>query len=57
MPLIVGGGINTAEKAYNALQAGADVIIVGNALETDKTFLFELSQVMESFKQPSAIKI
>ncbi len=57
VPLIVGGGINTAEKAYIALQAGADVIIVGNALETDKTFLFELSQVMESFKQPSAIKI
>ena len=33
IPLIVGGGINTPEKAANAAKAGADIIVVGNALE------------------------
>ncbi len=33
IPLIIGGGINTPEKAANAARAGADVIVVGNALE------------------------
>lgn len=57
VPLIVGGGINSAEKAYKALKAGADVVIVGNALEEDKNFLFELSNVMESFQPSDAVKI
>ena len=34
-PLIVGGGINTPDQALLAFQAGADVIVVGNALEKD----------------------
>src|SRR5690606_29662154 len=33
VPLIVGGGINSAQKAIAALEAGADLIVVGNALE------------------------
>ena len=33
IPLIVGGGINSPEKAANASRAGADIIVVGNALE------------------------
>ena len=33
IPLIVGGGINTPEKAANAARAGADIVVVGNALE------------------------
>ena len=33
VPLIVGGGINTPEKAATAAKAGADIIVVGNALE------------------------
>ncbi|HNX87269.1 MAG TPA: geranylgeranylglyceryl/heptaprenylglyceryl phosphate synthase [Bacteroidales bacterium] len=35
VPLIVGGGINTPDQALLAFQAGADVIVVGNALEKD----------------------
>ncbi|MFW5659296.1 MAG: geranylgeranylglyceryl/heptaprenylglyceryl phosphate synthase [Bacteroidota bacterium] len=35
VPLIVGGGIRTPEAAASALQAGADVVVVGNALEPD----------------------
>jgi putative glycerol-1-phosphate prenyltransferase len=35
LPLIIGGGINTPEKATRACAAGADVIVVGNAIEKD----------------------
>jgi putative glycerol-1-phosphate prenyltransferase len=33
IPLIIGGGINSVEKAIDACQAGADIIVVGNAIE------------------------
>lgn len=35
-PLIVGGGIRTAQQAEAVLKAGADVIVVGNAFEEDR---------------------
>jgi putative glycerol-1-phosphate prenyltransferase len=35
-PLIVGGGINSPAKANNAAKAGADIIVVGNALENNQ---------------------
>ncbi|EAY26834.1 geranylgeranylglyceryl phosphate synthase [Microscilla marina ATCC 23134] len=38
-PIIIGGGINTPERAQKALQAGADVIVVGNAIEKDAQIL------------------
>jgi phosphoglycerol geranylgeranyltransferase len=44
IPLIVGGGINTARKAINALEAGADLIVIGNALEKDPDLLTEVSE-------------
>src|SRR5215212_3737352 len=34
-PLVVGGGIATPEKAYRNCKAGADLIVVGNAIEKD----------------------
>ncbi|MBT1706295.1 geranylgeranylglyceryl/heptaprenylglyceryl phosphate synthase [Chryseosolibacter indicus] len=43
-PLIVGGGINTAQKAIAALEAGADMIVIGNALEKDPDLLTEVSE-------------
>lgn len=42
-PLIVGGGINTAQKAITALEAGADMIVIGNALEKDPDLLSEIA--------------
>lgn len=44
VPLIVGGGINTARKAITALEAGADMIVIGNALEKDPDLLTEVSE-------------
>lgn len=49
IPLVVGGGINTAEKAHAALAAGADVIVVGNQIEKAPEFLGEVSRVVQSF--------
>ncbi len=42
IPLIVGGGITSVELARNAWQAGADVVVVGNALEKEPGFIKEL---------------
>ena len=44
IPLVVGGGINSARKAIAALEAGADMIVVGNALEKDPDLLTEVSE-------------
>jgi len=44
VPLIVGGGINTSQKAVTALEAGADMIVIGNALEKDPNLLTEVSE-------------
>ena len=41
IPLIVGGGIDSAEKYQEALKAGADLIVVGNALEKKPELLLE----------------
>ncbi len=42
-PLIVGGGINNADKAVKALEAGADMIVVGNVLEKHPDMLADIS--------------
>ena len=44
VPLIVGGGINSAQKAIAALEAGADMIVVGNALEKNPDLLTEVAE-------------
>lgn len=44
IPLIIGGGINTSRKAITALEAGADMIVIGNALEKDPDLLTEVSE-------------
>ena len=43
VPLIVGGGIRDAEKAYNNCKAGADVIVIGNAIEKDASLIEEMA--------------
>ena len=51
VPLIVGGGINTSQKAFNALEAGADLIVIGNALEKDPNLLTEISERVYDWNQ------
>jgi putative glycerol-1-phosphate prenyltransferase len=43
VPLLVGGGIRTPEKAAANFRAGADVVVVGNALEKDPGLIRELA--------------
>ncbi|MBW6460410.1 MAG: geranylgeranylglyceryl/heptaprenylglyceryl phosphate synthase [Bacteroidales bacterium] len=43
LPLIVGGGIRTPEQAVESCRAGADVIVVGNAIEKDLTCIGEIA--------------
>lgn len=43
IPLIVGGGIQTPEKASANVKAGADIIVVGNAIEKDPVLILELA--------------
>jgi len=47
-PLIVGGGITTPEKAYLNCKAGADVIVIGNAIEKDISLIKEMSDAIHS---------
>jgi putative glycerol-1-phosphate prenyltransferase len=55
-PLIVGGGINTSQKALTALEAGADMIVIGNALEKDPDLLIEISDKVYDWNQSVAAK-
>jgi phosphoglycerol geranylgeranyltransferase len=48
VPLIIGGGIITAEKAYLNCKAGADLIVIGNAIEKDATLIKEMSAAIHS---------
>lgn len=48
VPLIVGGGIIEPEKAYLNCKAGADVIVVGNAIEKDASLIKEMSDAVHS---------
>jgi len=51
LPLIVGGGINTVEKAINILQAGADMIVIGNKLEKDPEFIKDISSILIKYNK------
>ncbi|WP_428655064.1 geranylgeranylglyceryl/heptaprenylglyceryl phosphate synthase [Runella sp.] len=50
-PIIVGGGINSIEKVQSALEAGADVVVVGNGIEKNPDLLPEIAQVVRSFNE------
>jgi phosphoglycerol geranylgeranyltransferase len=45
LPLIVGGGIRTPEIAQEVFGAGADMIVVGNAIEKDPKLLKDFCEV------------
>lgn len=53
IPLVVGGGIKDPEKAYLNCKAGADMIVVGNAIEKDPTLIREISMAIHSSTAPS----
>jgi len=48
VPLIIGGGIIDPEKAYLNCKAGADIIVVGNAIEKDESLIMEMASAVHS---------
>lgn len=48
IPLFVGGGIRTPEAAKAAAQAGADIVVVGNAIENDPSLIAKLVEAVKS---------
>jgi phosphoglycerol geranylgeranyltransferase len=51
IPVIIGGGINSSQKAQEALQAGADVIVVGNGIEERVNLLQEIAETVRVFNE------
>lgn len=47
LPLIVGGGITNGYKARELYQAGADILVVGNAIEKDPSLIAEIVSAKE----------
>lgn len=52
LPIVVGGGIRTPARAALALEAGADMIVVGNGLEKDSNWLPELAAAVRAASVP-----
>ena len=48
IPLIVGGGVRTPDKAVESCKAGADIIVVGNAIEQDPSHIKEMAAAIHS---------
>lgn len=46
VPIIVGGGIDSPEKAIGLCNSGADMIVVGNAIEKDATLVKKISKAI-----------
>jgi putative glycerol-1-phosphate prenyltransferase len=51
VPLVVGGGINSATKAQMAWEAGADVVVVGNGLEKEPELLKDIVESRNRLNQ------
>ncbi|RYZ23677.1 MAG: geranylgeranylglyceryl/heptaprenylglyceryl phosphate synthase [Chitinophagaceae bacterium] len=50
VPVIVGGGIRDAEAAHAACRAGADVVVVGNAIEKDPSIIQDIAAAIHGVK-------
>lgn len=55
IPLIVGGGMTDPEKVYLNCKAGADLIVVGNALEKDPSLIRDMAAAVHSVRVPGAL--
>jgi putative glycerol-1-phosphate prenyltransferase len=47
LPLIIGGGITTADLARKAFDAGADLVVVGNAIENDPGLITQIAETRQ----------
>ena len=49
IPLIIGGGISSGEKAIANCKAGADIIVVGNAIEKNENLIREIADAVHKY--------
>lgn len=49
IPLIIGGGISSGKKAIANCKAGADIIVVGNAIEKDEKLISEIADATHNY--------
>ena len=47
-PLIIGGGISSGKKAAANCKAGADIIVVGNAIEKNQNLIIEIANAVHN---------
>ncbi len=55
IPLIIGGGIRSAKQAKEAAYAGADVVVVGNAIEKNPSLIHKLCDAVHSLNKKSKV--
>ncbi len=51
IPIITGGGIDSAEKVEQAFAAGADMVVIGNGCEQNPLLIRSACQVRDSFNR------
>ena len=49
VPIIIGGGITSGEKAIANCNSGADIIVVGDAIEKDQNLILEISNAVHNY--------
>jgi len=53
IPLIIGGGINSIEKAEKAFRAGADLIVIGNGIEKNPNLMIGVAEIVNGWNKSS----
>jgi phosphoglycerol geranylgeranyltransferase len=56
IPLFVGGGIRTPEKVFANCKAGASIVVVGNAIESDPLLIRDLAQASKEANKGNWVK-
>lgn len=49
IPLIIGGGLKKESQVENACKSGADIIVVGNALEKENNKILNMAEIVHGF--------
>ena len=50
IPLIAGGGIRNGKHLNEICKAGADIIVIGNAVENKNNFIGQAAEIIHSYK-------
>jgi len=49
LPVIVGGGLRSEDDIKNALEAGADIVVIGTSLESDPEKMIKFAEIVRNF--------